>query len=151
MVFRMAEDNDVRRLSREVESLRKAMVELMKSFDLVSQLAQNYLRLINLYAQHGDLSIDIVVPEIKNDPIAREIVKIIFDLKKANISQIARELKARRGKGSRNTVREKLEILRDLGIVSEDNSEKGKCYTLKKEVLNKWLELIGIPIKFEHI
>jgi len=51
------------------------MNKLMESFELVSQLVQNYLRLINIYAQYGEFSIDIVIPEIKHDPIAREIVK----------------------------------------------------------------------------
>ncbi|AHF80096.1 ArsR family transcriptional regulator [Thermococcus paralvinellae] len=146
----MPEDKDVEKLAEELKTLRKAMNELMKSFELVSQLAQNYLRLINIYAQYGELSIDIVIPEIKHDPIAREIVKIVFDLKKANISQIARELKARRGKGSRNTVREKVELLLKLNVFEEVEGEKGKCYTLRKEVINKWFDLIGIPIRFEQ-
>jgi len=56
--------------------------------------------------------------------------------KKANIGQIARELKARRGKGSRNTVREKVELLSELNVTKEVDSTKGKCYTLRKEVTN---------------
>lgn len=76
----MPEDRDIEKLAEELRTLRKAMNELMKSFELVSQLAQNYLRLINIYAQYGELGIDIVIPEIRHDPIAREIVKIVFDL-----------------------------------------------------------------------
>ena len=146
----MSEDRDVKKLAEELRTLRKAMNELMKSFELVSQLAQNYLRLINIYAQYGELSIDVVIPEIRHDPIAREIVKIVFDLKKANISQIARELKVRRGKGSRNTVREKVGLLLELNVIKEVDGAKGKCYTLRKEVINKWFDLIGIPIRFER-
>ncbi|KPU62819.1 ArsR family transcriptional regulator [Thermococcus sp. EP1] len=146
----MPEDQDVEKLSEEVKTLRKALNELMKSFELVSSLAENYLRLINIYAQYGGLGIDVVVPQLRHDPIAREIVKILFDLKSANISQIAQELKKRRGKASRNTVREKLHHLIELNIVEEAKGERGNTYALKKEVLNKWFDLIGIPIKFDQ-
>jgi len=148
--MRMPEDQDVEKLSEEVKTLRKALDELMKSFELVSSLAENYLRLINIYAQYGGLGIDVVVPQLRHDPIAREIVKILFDLKSANISQIAQELKKRRGKASRNTVREKLHHLIELNIVEEAKGERGNTYALKKEVLNKWFDLIGIPIKFDQ-
>ena len=148
--MKMPEDQDVEKLSEEVKTLRKALNELMKSFELVSSLAENYLRLINIYAQYGGLGIDVVVPQLRHDPIAREIVKILFDLKSANISQIAQELKKRRGKASRNTVREKLHHLIELNIVEEAKGERGNTYALKKEVLNKWFDLIGIPIKFDQ-
>lgn len=86
------------------------------------------------------LSIDVVIPEIKHDPIAREIVKILFDLRKANVSQIARELKGRRGKASRNTVRVKLEELESLGVVREVPAEggRGKVYALSHDVIKRW-------------
>ena len=77
-------------------------------------------------------------------------MKILFELKSANISQIAQELKKRRGKASRNTVREKLHHLIELNIVEEAKGERGNTYALKKEVLNKWFDLIGIPIKFDQ-
>lgn len=139
-------------LVREVQELREALEALRKSFEIVSQMAQSYLRLLNIYAEYGGLSIDVVIPEIKHDPIAREIVKILFDLRRANVSQIARELKGRRGKASRNTVRAKLEELKELGVVREVPVEgnRGKVYALSRDVVRKWLELIGMPIRFEH-
>ena len=139
-------------LAREVQELKKVLEELRESFAIVSQMAQAYLRLINIYAQYGGLSIDLVVPEVRSDPIAREIVRILFDLKRANVSQIARELKGRRGKASRNTVRAKLEELKKLGVVREVSSEssKGKVYTLSRDVVRKWLELIGMPIRLDQ-
>ncbi|MDK2982959.1 MAG: hypothetical protein PWP19_437 [Thermococcaceae archaeon] len=146
----MPEEQDVEKLSEEVKTLRKALNELMASFELVSRLAENYLKLMNIYAQYGGLGIDVVVPEIRHDSIAREIVRILFDLKTANISQITQELKRRRSKASRNTVREKIHQLIDLNVVEEVDGEKGKAYALKKEVLNKWFDLIGIPIKFDQ-
>ena len=137
-------------LAREVQELRKALEELRESFAVVSQMAQAYLRLINIYAQYGGLSIDVVVPEVRSDPIAREIVRILFDLKRANVSQITRELKGRRGKASRNTVRAKLAELKKLGIVVEVPSERGRSYSLSKKVVKKWLELIGMPIRLDQ-
>ncbi|AFL95745.1 hypothetical protein CL1_1546 [Thermococcus cleftensis] len=136
-------------LAREVQELRKALEELRESFAVVSQMAQAYLRLINLYAQYGGLGIEVAVPEV-TDPIAREIVRILFDLKRANVSQIARELKGRRGKASRNTVRAKLRELVELGIVVEVPGERGKAYALSKRVVKRWLELIGMPIRFDQ-
>ena len=137
-------------LVREVQELRKALEELRESFAVVSQMAQAYLRLINIYAQYGGLSIDLVVPEVRSDPIAREIVRILFDLKRANVSQIARELKGRRGKASRNTVRAKLAELKEMGIVVEAHGERGKVYALSPEVVKKWLEMIGMPIRLDQ-
>ncbi|ASJ13606.1 winged helix-turn-helix domain-containing protein [Thermococcus radiotolerans] len=137
-------------LVREVQELRKALEELRESFAVVSQMAQAYLRLINIYAQYGGLSVDLVVPEVRSDPIAREIVRILFDLKRANVSQIARELKGRRGKASRNTVRAKLAELKEMGIVVEAHGERGKVYALSPEVVKKWLEMIGMPIRLDQ-
>ncbi|AFK23234.1 ArsR family transcriptional regulator [Pyrococcus sp. ST04] len=112
-------------LVREVQRLRETLNEIMKTFAIISQMAQAYLRLLNVYAEYGGVGIDVVIPEIKNDPIAREIVRILFDLKKANISEITRELRGRRGKASRNTVRSKIKKLEQLGIVVEANGERG--------------------------
>jgi len=137
-------------LAREVQELKKALEAMRASFEIVSQMARAYLRLLNVYAEYGGLSIDVVIPEIKHDPIAREIVKILFDLRRANVSQIARELRGRRGKGSRNTVRAKLEELERLGIVREVPAKRGKTYTLSRDVVKRWLELIGMPIRFEQ-
>ncbi|AJC70890.1 ArsR family transcriptional regulator [Thermococcus guaymasensis DSM 11113] len=138
-------------LAREVQELRKALDAMKASFELVSQMAQSYLRLLNIYAEYGGLSIDVVIPEIKHDPIAREIVKVLFDLKRANVSQITRELKGRRGKASRNTVRAKLEELKGLGVVREiPSDDRGKVYALSRDVVKKWLDLIGMPIRFEQ-
>ncbi|WP_297487649.1 helix-turn-helix domain-containing protein [Thermococcus sp.] len=137
-------------LAREVQELKKALEALKASFEIVSKMAQAYLRLLNVYAEYGGLSIDVVIPEIKHDPIAREIVKILFDLRKANVSQIARELKGRRGKASRNTVRAKLGELERLGVVRKLPTERGKVYALSKDVVKRWLELIGMPIRFEQ-
>ena len=138
-------------LAEEVQELRKALEAMKASFEVVSQMAQSYLRLLNIYAEYGGLSIDVVIPEIKHDPIAREIVKVLFDLKRANVSQITRELKGRRGKASRNTVRAKLEELEELGVVREIPTEdRGKTYALSRDVVKKWLDLIGMPIKFEQ-
>ncbi|WP_297090278.1 ArsR family transcriptional regulator [Thermococcus sp.] len=137
-------------LAREVQELRKALEELRESFAVVSQMAQAYLRLINVYTQYGGLGIDVVVPEIRNDPIAREIVRVLFDLRRANVSQITRELKGRRGKASRNTVRAKLAELREMGIVVEAPGERGKVYALSKQVVKKWLEMIGMPIRLDQ-
>ncbi|ACJ16643.1 hypothetical protein TON_1155 [Thermococcus onnurineus NA1] len=137
-------------LTREVQELRKALEELRESFAVVSQMAQAYLRLINLYAQYGGLGVEVAVPEV-TDPIAREIVRILFDLKRANVSQIARELKGRRGKASRNTVRAKLRELVELGIVVEVPGERGKTYALSKRVVKRWLELIGMPIRLDQL
>ncbi|NJF25022.1 ArsR family transcriptional regulator [Thermococcus sp. Bubb.Bath] len=139
-------------LTREVQELKKTLEAMRASFEIVSQMAQSYLRLLNLYAEYGGLGVDVVIPEIKHDPIAREIVKILFDLRRANVSEIARELKGRRGKASRNTVRAKLEELEELGVVREIPAEgsRGKVYALSRDVIKKWLDLIGMPIRFEQ-
>ncbi|CAB50148.1 helix-turn-helix domain-containing protein [Pyrococcus abyssi] len=135
-------------LLSEIQELKR---NLQVAFEVLAEIAQSYIRLLNLYAEYGGIGIDVAIPEIRNDPIAREIVKILFDLRRANVSQITRELKGRRGKASRNTVRAKLNELKNLGVVVEVPGERGKVYTLSKDVVKRWLDLIGIPIKLEHI
>jgi len=139
-------------LAREVQELRKVLEAMRMSFEIVSRMAQAYLRLLNVYAEYGGLSVDVVIPEIKHDPIAREIVKVLFDLRRANVSQITRELKGKRGKASRNTVRAKLEELEKLGVVREVSVDggRGKVYSLSRDVVRRWLDLIGMPIRFER-
>ena len=40
-------------LAREVQELRKALKAMKASFEIVSQMAQAYLRLLNVYAEYG--------------------------------------------------------------------------------------------------
>ncbi|BAA29956.1 hypothetical protein [Pyrococcus horikoshii] len=138
-------------LTMEVQELKEALKALKASFDILTQIAQAYIRLLSIYAEYGGIGIDVAIPEIRQDPIAREIVKILFDLKRANISQIARELKGRRGKASRNTVRAKLNELVKLGVVVEVPGERGKVYSLSRDVIKRWLDIIGIPINLDQI
>lgn len=63
------------------------------------------------------------------------------------------EFKGRCGKVLWNIVRVKFEELEELGVVREvffeDN--RGRIYIFFCDVVRKWLELIGMLIRFEYV
>lgn len=63
------------------------------------------------------------------------------------------EFKGRCGKVLWNIVRVKFEELEELGVVREvffeDN--RGRIYIFLCDVVRKWLELIGMLIRFEYV
>ena len=85
---------DVRELRKQVEALREAIATVAKPYrelaDYVEQLqtmTRGYFRLLDLYAKHGAVSPDIVVPGLKDD-ISKAILTTLFEKSERNISQI---------------------------------------------------------------
>jgi len=140
---------EIRELSKRIEELEKLLSVLLQPYNLTldairntTELAGNYLTILKLYLQHGKISPEVLVPELK-DAIAREMLAVLFEKRQANITEIAEELKRRRGKASRATVRAKLKILIDAGYVSMVEG-RGKRYMISQELVNKWLKMLGL-------
>ncbi len=149
----MAEDEQ----SRKLDELTKRIAELEESLqavskpyaELVAQLSmfqdtvQRYFRLMDLYQKFGVVSVDTILPQVK-DPISKEILRILLDKPGLNISEITEELKARRGSSSRRIVRDKLGQLVADRLVVERPGKKEKEYEISEEVVRKWSQVLGL-------
>ncbi|MGB9637076.1 MAG: BlaI/MecI/CopY family transcriptional regulator [Thermoplasmata archaeon] len=140
---------EIKVLSKKIEEIEKLLSLMLNPYQLTMEaiartntLASNYLTLLKLYLQYGKITPEILVPDLK-DPISCEIISILFEKRQANISEIAEELRKRRGKGSRATVRLKIKALEEKGYVRKTEG-RGNRYMISEELLNKWLKLLGV-------
>ncbi len=133
-----------------IEKLERMMAKYLDSdyFRYIRRILSTYLRLIDIYVEHGRISPAIIFPDVK-DPIEHEILEILFHYGKLNITQITEELRKSRGKASRNTVRRKIENLEEKGLV-ETRIEDGErmCY-VSEYALKRWLKVLGIDINID--
>lgn len=143
--------------SRKIEELSKRIGELEESLrdvtrpysELVGQLSQfqeivqRYFRLLDLYQKHGAISIDAVLPEVK-DPISKEIMKVLMDKPGLNISQTTEELRRRMGSASRRIVSARLCSLVEKGLLVEEVGKRSKEYRISDAVVKKWSQVLGL-------
>lgn len=141
---------EIQRLSSKIDNLEEMIAQMAKPYQEAmglmarfNEMASGYLKIINLYQQHGKVSPEMLVPTVK-DPIAQEILVILFEKKELNVSQIAEHLKERRGTSSRKTVRDKLKELEDAGAIEVVGDRKVKRYKVSDELVEKWLKLLGV-------
>jgi len=149
----MADDDlekQIKSLSDKMESLEESMrvvtgpySQLLEYIERFQKISSSYFRLIDLYQKYGEISPDLMMPEVK-DPISKEIVKILFDRDGQNISQITDKLKERRGTSSRRIVRERLKELEEKGVLVSKGSERARTYWLAERYVQKWYELLGM-------
>ena len=106
-------------LSDEIKSLKERINELetmlrtiVQPFQEMRQSTNNYLRLIGLMLEHGGLTPDTILSEIK-DPIEKSIVRVLTKKNDLNISQITDHVRAERGTASRRIIRDKIKNLED--------------------------------------
>ena len=133
-----------------VESSLKVIAEpysqLMEYLERFQSISSSYFRLLDLYERYGEISPDLLVPDVK-DTISREIVKILFEKDGLNISQVTERLKERRGNASRRIVRERLATLEEKGVVRRRGGSKDKGYWLSEEFVERWYRLLGLSGK----
>ena len=153
-------DEDLR---KEIQDLRDQMEALSSAFDRIAKpygqlfeyldrfqgIAKSYFRVLDLYQRFGAVSPEIVVPGLR-DPIAKEVVKALFERGDRNISQITDAVKARRGTASRRIVREKLESLIAEGVVLADGAGKIRRFSVAPAVVEKWSQVLGLAKSEEH-
>lgn len=148
----MVEDlrKEIKELSKKIERLEEAFEkiarpysELLDYIEKFQGISRGYFRVMELYEKYGGISPEMAIPSLK-DPISKEIVKILFDKGERNISQIAREMKIRRGASSRRIVRERLQKLEKEEIVVCNPGRKSKSYSISKEVIGKWSKVLGL-------
>jgi len=142
---------EVQELREQIESLREALAqatepyrELMRYVGRLQDLARNYFRLLELYARHGSVSPDLVLPGLKDD-ISRHIVLSLFEKPDRNITQITDAVRARRGTASRRIVRERLKALTKRGVVTASPGSRSRSFRISDEVVDKWSQVLGFP------
>jgi hypothetical protein len=104
---------------------------------------QKYFRLMDLYQRHGVISIETILPGVKDD-ISKDIMRLLLDKPGINISEITEELRNRRGSASRRIVRDRLGELLEKGMVVEKSGKKEKTYEISEAVVRKWSEVLGL-------
>jgi len=133
----------VSQLSEALETAVRPYQEVLGQLDELQGIARRYFGLLELYQRYGEISPDVVIPGLK-DPISQEIVRILFDKGDRNISQIAEQMKQRRGSASRRIIRERLEQLVEIGAVTVSSGSKQRRFSVSDEVVQKWSQLLGL-------
>lgn len=91
---------EIKELNKRINELENMLTSLMKPLNDARKATQNYMKLAGLLLDHGGITPDLVLPELK-DPISRDIVRVLLERNEQNISQITELVKTRRGTASR--------------------------------------------------
>ena len=138
-------EKEVKELNKRINELEKILSEMIKPLREVSRTTRNYLRITNLALEHGGLTPDMILPELK-DQISREIVRVLLDRQDQNISEITELVRSKRGTASRRIIRERLKELEEKSIVQKQMKKKLYVYTLTDKVIKKWSQMLGFNI-----
>ena len=136
---------EVKELNKRISELEKMLSEVIKPLREVSKTTQNYLKITRLILEHGGLTPDMILPELK-DQISREIVRVLLDRQDQNISEITELVRNKRGTASRRIIRERLKELEEKEIVQKQMKGKLYVYTLTDKVIKKWSQILGFNI-----
>ena len=141
--------NEIKSLKSQVNALEGMVKNLMnmhknvlESLSIGSEVEDRYIKLLSVYERFGRISTSIM-PEIE-DPVSERIVEVLLSEKSANISQITRGVRQKRGSGSRHTIRKRLNKLENKGVVEKSDDGNGKNYRLTQEIVEKWAKMLGI-------
>ena len=143
----MAEDlkKEIKDLQKRIGDLEKMLSNAINPLREVSKTTQNYLKITSLILEHGGLTPDMILPELK-DNISREIVRVLLDRQNQNISEITELVRSKRGTASRRIIRERLKELEEKNIVKKHMKGKLYVYTLTDKVIKKWSQMLGFNI-----
>ena len=143
--------DDVRELRKQVEALREVLGKVAEPYreitgylDQLQSITRGYFRLLDLYAKHGAVSPDLVIPGLKDD-ISKHIVAALFEKGDRNISQVTESVKGKRGTASRRIVRERIRELEAKGVLVSAPGPRGRTYRVSEEIVEKWSQVLGFP------
>jgi DNA-binding transcriptional ArsR family regulator len=137
--------DEVKELNKRINELEKMLSLLMKPLTDVRKTTERYLKLAGLLLDHGGLTPDVILPDIK-DPISKDIVRVLLERPGQNVSQITDLVKSRRGTASRRIIRKKLLYLEEKHVIQKQQQGSRTVYTLTTEVIKKWTQLLGLTI-----
>jgi len=138
-------EKEVKELNKRICQLEKMLSSVLKPLREASKTTQNYLKLTGILMEHGGLTPDMILPELK-DNISREIVRVLMERTDQNISQITELVRNRRGSASRRIIREKLKNLLEKDIVKKHLKGKTYVYKISDKVIKKWSQMLGFNI-----
>ncbi len=134
---------EIRDLNKRINDLEKMLSALIQPIYQARKTTQDYLKLAGLLLDHGGLTPDLILSELK-DPISRDIVRVLLERNEQNITQITERVKSKRGTSSRRIIREKLKELEGKNIVQKHQKGSRYVYSLTRDVIKKWTELLGL-------
>jgi DNA-binding transcriptional ArsR family regulator len=135
--------DEVKELNKRISDLEKMLSVLMKPLTDIRKTTENYMRLAGLLLDHGGLTPDLILPELK-DPISKEIVRVLLEHPEQNVSQITDLVKSRRGTASRRIICERLVDLEKKNIIQRQQRGSRSVHSLTAEVIKKWTQLLGL-------
>jgi hypothetical protein len=133
---------EIKTLNKRIDELESMLRAMMQPFQEMRSSTSNYFRLISLMLEHGGLTPDTIMSEIK-DPIEKSIVRVLTKKKDLNISQITDNVRSERGTASRRIIREKIKTLEEKKIITSTLLRSRTVYNLSPEVIKKWSQLLG--------
>ena len=136
---------EVQELNKRISELEKMLSVLIKPVQNASKITQNYMKITRIILDHGGLTPDMIMPEVK-DPISKEIVRVLLDKSEQNISQITELIRSKRGTASRRIIRERLKELEEKNIVKKHQKVSLNVYSLNEDVIKKWSQMLGFNI-----
>lgn len=135
--------SEIKELSKRISELESMLANLLKPLNDARKTTESYLRLAGLLLDHGGLTPDLILPDLK-DPISKDIVRVLLERPEQNVSQITDLVKSKRGHASRRIIRAKLTDLETKNIIQKQQHGSRTVYTLTPEVVKKWTQLLGL-------
>jgi cell division septum initiation protein DivIVA len=135
--------SEIKELSKRISELETMLAALLKPLSDARKTTEQYLRLAGLLLDHGGLTPDVILPDLK-DPISKDIVRVLLERPAQNVSQVTDLVKSRRGSASRRIIREKLLDLEKKNIIQKQQQGSRFVYNLTPEVIKKWTQLLGL-------
>jgi DNA-binding transcriptional ArsR family regulator len=138
-------EKEIKELNKRISDLEKMLSTLMKPLRNVRDTTDKYLKITGLILEHGGLTPDLILPELKDD-ISKEIVRALLERKDQNISQITELVRSKRGTASRRIIREKIKELEEKNIIQKNQRGSLYVYSLTEKVIKKWSQMLGFNI-----
>ena len=138
-------EKEVKKLNKRISELEKMLLQVINPLRQVSNTTQKYLKITNIILEHGGLTPDMILPELK-DHISREIVRVLLERPDQNISEITELVRSKKGTASRRIIRERLKELEEKNIVKKHIKGKLYVYKLTDKVIKKWSQMLGFNI-----
>jgi len=134
--------DEIKSLNKRIDELENMLRAVIQPFQEIGKSTSNYIRLIGIMLEHGGLTPDTILSDLK-DPIEKDIIRVLTQKKDLNISQITDNVRSQRGTASRRIIREKLKNLETKNMVYSQQKGSRIVYNLTDEVIEKWSQVLG--------
>jgi len=134
--------DEIKSLNKRIDELETMLRTVIQPFQEIGKSTSNYIRLIGIMLEHGGLTPDTILSDLK-DPIEKDIIRVLTQKKDLNISQITDNVRSTRGTASRRIIREKLKNLETKNMVYSQQKGSRIVYNLTDEVIKKWSQVLG--------